>query len=323
MFTFAVITFNHEKYILEHLESIKYQIMMFSQHNAFKLLVSDDCSTDRTIPLVKKWAETNSNLFCEVTISVSSDNQGIVKNYLKAIKTIGKDNFKLLAGDDLYYKNDVTTVIEDHDMVLTPVIRFNTEIISDIDARTMLLMKRFDWHSMEKIQRFKNILHAPGVFLKGEIAQDKDLIAFISQFKWIEDLPKWYFLFNYKKDLKVSLKRQPFILYRVTSGISNNTNHKRHFEFKEESIIICNKIGIKTFKYPKYINPYRYYGKFTKLKLKYFDAKVDEEVRSCTDDFKREMNDSPAYLNLIRQRANEFKRTIGDEFTNNGNINQS
>jgi glycosyltransferase involved in cell wall biosynthesis len=323
MFTFAIITFNHEKYILEHLESIKYQIMMFGRDNVFKLVVSDDCSTDRTILLVKKWAETSSNLFCEVIISVSSENQGIVKNYLRAVNNIGKDNFKLLAGDDLYYKNDVTKVIEDHDMVLTPVIRFNTGIISDIDDTTMLLMQSFDWHSMKKLQRFQNILCAPGVFIKREIAQDKDLIAFVSQFKWIEDLPKWHYLLNYKKDLRVSLKRRPFVLYRVTSGISNNANHTRHIEFKKEERIISNKMDIKTFKYPKYINPYRYYCKFIKLKLKYFDAKIDEEVRSCTNGFKREMQDSPAYLSLIRQRAHEFRRSIGEELTRNGNINQS
>jgi hypothetical protein len=31
MFTFVTITYNHEKYIIEHLESIKYQIENFSK----------------------------------------------------------------------------------------------------------------------------------------------------------------------------------------------------------------------------------------------------------------------------------------------------
>jgi glycosyltransferase involved in cell wall biosynthesis len=309
MFTFAVITFNHEKYILEHLESIKYQIMIFGRDNVFKLVVSDDCSTDRTIPLVKKWAETNSNLFREVIISVSSENQGIVKNYLRAVNNVGKDNFKLLAGDDLYYKNDVTKVIEDHDMVLTPVIRFDAGIISDIDDRTMLLMQSLDRHFIEKLQSFQNILYAPGVFIKREIAQDKDLIAFVSQFKWIEDIPKWHYLFNYKKDLKVSLKRQPFVLYRVTDGISTNANHTRRSEFKKEERIIGNKMGVKILKYSKYINPYKYYAKFIRLKVKYFDAKINEEVRNYTNSLKQEIQDSPAYLSLIRQRTYAFKKT--------------
>jgi len=310
MFTFAIITFNHEKYILEHLESIKYQIKMFGRDNVFKLVVSDDCSRDSTILLVKKWVEINRNLFCEVLILASSENQGIVKNYLRAVNNVSKNNFKLLAGDDLYYKNDVTKVIQDNDIVLTPVIRFNTEIIFDIDYNTMFLMKRFDWHFMKTLQRLHNFLHAPGVFIKREIAQDKDLMAFVSQFKWIEDLPKWHYLLNYKNDLKVSLKRQPFVLYRVNSGITNKAN-TRYIEFKKEDELINNKIDTKTYKYPKYINPYRYYCKFNKLKLKYFDAKMDEDIRNCTNSFKCEMRNSPAYLSLIRQKAHEFKESIG------------
>jgi len=310
MFTFAIMTFNQEKYILEHLESIKYQIKMFGRDNLFKLVVSDDCSTDRTILLVKKWTEVNSSLFCEVIILVNSENQGIVKNYLRAVNNIGKNNFKLLAGDDLYYKNDVTKVIEDNDIVLTPVIRFNAEIIFDIDYNTMFLMKKFNWNSMRKLQHLYNFLHAPGVFLKGEIAHDKDLMACVSRFKWIHDLPMWHYLFNCKNNLKASLKREPYVLYRVNCGISNNANHAKHVEFKREDKIIHKKVDTQIFKYPKYINPYRYYCKFIRLKVKYFDVNMDKEVRANTNGLKREMRDSTDYLSLIKQRVCEFKENI-------------
>ena len=74
MFGFITITYNHEKYIIEHLESIKFQIESYSL-NEVTLLVCDDCSTDNTIELISKWTSKYEWLFKDIQI-IRSDKIG-------------------------------------------------------------------------------------------------------------------------------------------------------------------------------------------------------------------------------------------------------
>ena len=61
MFTFISITYNHEKYIIEHLESIKYQILQYGKNEKVCFILSDDCSTDNTLLITQQWLKINSN----------------------------------------------------------------------------------------------------------------------------------------------------------------------------------------------------------------------------------------------------------------------
>ena len=75
MFTFVTITYNHEKYIIEHLESIRYQIENFSEGKKMNLIISDDGSMDDTMLFAQKWVERNRFLFSEVELLTSEKNQ--------------------------------------------------------------------------------------------------------------------------------------------------------------------------------------------------------------------------------------------------------
>lgn len=90
MFTFVTITYNHEKYIIEHLESIKYQIENFSKGKQVNLVISDDGSMDNTMLYAQQWIERNKYLFSEVELLTSEKNQGIIKNYLRATAAASK-----------------------------------------------------------------------------------------------------------------------------------------------------------------------------------------------------------------------------------------
>ena len=48
--TIGIITYNSSKFVIEALESVKRQT-----YEKLELIVSDDCSTDDTVPKVKKW----------------------------------------------------------------------------------------------------------------------------------------------------------------------------------------------------------------------------------------------------------------------------
>ena len=62
-FTFGVLAFNSEEFILQTLESIKYQIDMYGSGVDIDFVLVDDASTDRTWYLIEKWIEHNREYF--------------------------------------------------------------------------------------------------------------------------------------------------------------------------------------------------------------------------------------------------------------------
>ena len=68
-FTFVIITYNQEQYILQHLESIKYQINKYGKGISVYLIISDDHSLDRTLQLAEIWLQENSCFFYNYKIT--------------------------------------------------------------------------------------------------------------------------------------------------------------------------------------------------------------------------------------------------------------
>ena len=73
-FAFCVLAYNHEKYIVEHLESIKYLIEVHGAGIDFQIIVNDDCSTDKTLLLINLWLEKHRELFADI-IKIYNINQ--------------------------------------------------------------------------------------------------------------------------------------------------------------------------------------------------------------------------------------------------------
>ena len=94
-----------------------------------KLILADDFSTDRTDFLATDWLNENRGIFSSVKILESNCNLGIVKNYIRCLRNVDTDFYKILAGDDLYYKNNIFALIKE--FCITPVLRFHKEQISD------------------------------------------------------------------------------------------------------------------------------------------------------------------------------------------------
>ena len=61
--TVNVLTYNSSKYVLETLESIKTQT-----YQPLILHICDDCSTDDTVKICKKWIGENSDRFIKTKI---------------------------------------------------------------------------------------------------------------------------------------------------------------------------------------------------------------------------------------------------------------
>lgn len=93
-----LVTYNHEDYILQSLQSIALQEMDFSE---VELIVADDCSTDRTLEIIKKFS---SELPKELTLKylTREKNVGITKNYRDGFEACTGDYIAVMEGDDYW-----------------------------------------------------------------------------------------------------------------------------------------------------------------------------------------------------------------------------
>ncbi len=100
----VVITYNSAEFVLETLESAKAQ-----SYSNIELIVSDDCSKDKTLEICRSWIAINKNRFISTQIIEAKKNTGIIGNCNRSIKAANGEWLKLIAGDDIL----MNTCVED------------------------------------------------------------------------------------------------------------------------------------------------------------------------------------------------------------------
>ena len=219
-YTFVVLSYNHENYILEHLESIKFQIQNFGGKYSIDLIVADDGSKDNTIYLAILWISKHKSLFRSVTFTGKSANLGTCKNYTNAWKKIKTSAFKITSSDDVYSKENIfkyNRYLQDSDLVsCLPVhlvdkkLFLNKWDIFQIIASDVVYKKYMD--RMKKISNF----NAPNLFFDQKVILNKKIFNFIRDFKITEDYPMQIMLGIVINEPKVRLINNVAVYYRRT-----------------------------------------------------------------------------------------------------------
>lgn len=229
MFTFVTITYNHENFIIQHLESVKYQILSFGEGKTFQLVVSDDCSTDNTINLIKAWTKENSFLFQHIDILKNKMNMGTCKNYTKAIRNIKGDFFKALAGDDLFAKDNIFNAVEmlqSYDIILSVMAPFDDK---GLDKGIQMYSRIYSVYKFSEVSHSKlsyNFLGfpmTPGIFMRKELYTEQ-VLSFIDQYLYIEDLSASIKICEDNNNLKIGYYDKITALYRHHSNAITKTN---------------------------------------------------------------------------------------------------
>ncbi|HSW37368.1 MAG TPA: glycosyltransferase [Candidatus Saccharimonadales bacterium] len=91
----VTITYNHEKYIREALDSFVAQKTNFD----FEVIVADDCSTDKTPEIIKEYEKAYPNIFKPV---LRKKNIGAVANFIDALQLAQGEYIALCEGDDYW-----------------------------------------------------------------------------------------------------------------------------------------------------------------------------------------------------------------------------
>ncbi len=221
--TFISIVYNHEKYILQHLESIKYQINTFGLNNDFQLIISDDCSSDNTISLVNFWLKKNKRLFKYVDIILDDVNRGVCSNFTKAMKIVKGDYIKAIAGDDIFSANNIfkyLNYLDDYDFIISLPYSFKNNKINtyDVDLKLSIYtgIVGNEKYMSEVIHKPGFFVNAPSTFFSKKILLNEDIIQFIKKFKMIEDYPLIIKASELFPNSKIKFIPEIPILYRRT-----------------------------------------------------------------------------------------------------------
>lgn len=110
----CVVTYNHEKYIKECLESIVTQKCDFD----FEVIVGEDCSTDNTRAIVQEYADKYPNI---VKPLFHEKNVGATQNFIQVNKKARGTYIAHMDGDDFWYDGklsyQVSIMEKDSDIV--------------------------------------------------------------------------------------------------------------------------------------------------------------------------------------------------------------
>lgn len=211
-----VLSYNSEKTILTTLQSIEKQ-----SFTDYEVIISDDCSKDKTVSLCLKWK--NKNWKKNIKILEAKKNQGITKNINKAIKVAKGEWVKLIAADDILLKNCIRDNVEFVEKSKNINICFSNAIIfgSKVKRKKIFIDKKFyllNSHEQYKKLLSNNLISAPTSFIKKNIF--KKYGFYDERIRDIEDWPMW--LKITKQGEKLYFFDKTTVLYRKEESMSNS-----------------------------------------------------------------------------------------------------
>lgn len=236
----VVITYNSSKYVLETLESAKEQT-----YQNIELIVSDDCSTDKTVEICEQWLEMNKNRFISATLIRAEKNSGIPANINRGIEKANGLWLKIIAGDDVLYRDAIENVIlTTNDNPQIEILLTQIEVFREIfEPENSITISPKDWEkskilndwvdSNAQIEYLLSGFHfpAPGFYLKHELI--REVGGYDERFKLIEDIP--FFLKVLIKGKKIYFKPIPTVKYRKHSenltAVNENIFRGYHLQY--------------------------------------------------------------------------------------------
>jgi cellulose synthase/poly-beta-1,6-N-acetylglucosamine synthase-like glycosyltransferase len=105
--TILVPSYNHEKYVVDCLDSIR-----DISYPRLELIVSDDCSLDATFARADQWVKGNTGRFERALVVRQDRNVGIVRNLQYLFNQAQGDYLAYIASDDMFVPSAITCRVQ-------------------------------------------------------------------------------------------------------------------------------------------------------------------------------------------------------------------
>ncbi|MEN9659562.1 MAG: hypothetical protein RL571_3027 [Pseudomonadota bacterium] len=282
-FAFLVVTYNHQDYILEHLESIKFLVQTYGAGIEVDLIISDDCSRDQTQFLVDQWLERNIGLFRHVNTLYNSKNIGTCKSVNNMLSHMLADRCKLTAGDDVYsFENIFELTQHGSDVAMVSgraLYLLGDDLKLDRVSNILLTTTQLIYQNNTLLHRFKHFSYnnAPNLFYASECLMHTKVRLYLQQFDVVEDWPLQVAMAREFPQHRLELLDKVLVYYRRTAGSTYIVANQRFVKDKiqmydeliknETNIIERLRLSSRRFCFK---SQNRWVNKFTNLDMYFF-----------------------------------------------------
>lgn len=141
----CTITYNHEKFIAEALDSFLMQETDFP----FEIVVDDDCSTDNNAQIIKEYADRFPHI---IKANLREKNVGMMANFIANMKRAKGEYIALCEGDDywtdpLKLQKQVDFLDENEEFSMC----YSAATVIDINGKILNANKQYGDHSKENL----------------------------------------------------------------------------------------------------------------------------------------------------------------------------
>ncbi len=229
-----VATYCSEETIIDTLDSIYNQT-----YPSIELIVTDDCSKDRTCEKVSIWISEHKERFINCSLILSECNTGVSANFNRGLEVAKGEWIKPFGGDDMLFPDYLVKAIDSGnnvDMVLTQLYLFkNDKEIVDKGNDLSFINKC----SSEKISKYYARIHpffnVPTIIVRRNVY---DKIGYYDERSpYFEDVPFLMSFFNV--GLKAHFLDEILVWYRV-GGVSHQNDFERAFSGNKKLVDVCN-----------------------------------------------------------------------------------
>lgn len=223
-----VVTFNHESYIREALQSIVDQKVNFT----YEIIVANDASSDETLNIIQEFKDK----YPQIIIQNNEKNLGVLGNVVNLVSLVQGKYFAILDGDDYWsYEHKLQNQIDflEENKEYNGVFHDSTIIVEDQSAEKKLFSyKKFYSQSYF----YKEVLHPSDIvnrlILPSSSAVFRNENQLLDDFHYIEGdfSVEWKLSCLLIKRSKFYYINEPWSVYRNHSqGISKSRNADFHF----------------------------------------------------------------------------------------------
>lgn len=241
-FTFGVCTYNSESYVINTLESIKFQIVNFSKNINCFLVISDDSSSDHTVCYIQNWLNLNSKLFAGVKLLTHKNNKGIANSYADLIQNIHTELFIKIDGDDLLCSENIfekcLDLKKDECRIYVPFIFKSDAKVSvrDPDAMNSFYYSTKQFYnkdSLRLIETYKPFMTPQVIMTRSNFSDE--CLEFLRNFTQFEDDTTIWFIFKNNPNIKLKYFLTPLVLYRIQDkSLSNGLESIHQIQFLDD-----------------------------------------------------------------------------------------
>ncbi len=250
-------TYNGEQYLKEQLDSILAQ-----SYNEFRLLISDDASTDDTIRILKEYEEKDNR----ITVFFQKENSGVIKNFEFLLERVENEYYMFSDQDDIWKEDKIEKSIKRIEETDSSLVYTDLEVVdSDLNVTYKSYWKlKGIYNKIKKYNNFEslylnNFVTGCTIISKKEFIDEVLPLPNTSKFV----LHDYWIPLVLSQKHKISYIEEPLIKYRQHKnnkiGSKKKVDELKEFEEVRELFIRVKK-NINFRKWILFFKLYKYEG---------------------------------------------------------------